>query len=371
MTAYYHIIGRPTGSAAIDEDWEQAEGAKFFCRNCGNRRCFDGPVNVQVVSQRIKGRLIIFGSPTVGFVEHNFIKELIPNPERFLWFGEVLTRSGKSIAGYSAYASRLRVVPIRARAPLETEPCPGCNRIVFTGYSGLNRYVVAPHGLRHEIYESNEGGLLLREDLFKKGEKNLKGLRIEKLSVESLGFDGVNVQELDYEDQELPQEPNETAERLETVALPQEPEVADSSVRYTGENPPENVLLKFPNWIQALDEEGVEGQDETTMKPDENQKVISVGTQHTAADVSIYSGKNCAALLSLEKGRVESVTVYDGMWSVKIEGDKWQPEKWAHDTRYHGNTTDFPITVKSRLPYVRTRCPIEFQLFPDGSIKKK
>lgn len=365
---YYHVIGRPTAGVDIDDDGLQLKLGSYFCGECRDRILATGAIPVCLNKRKIKGRLLVFGSPGIAIVEHAFIKALVLKPEEYFWFGEVLAPSGQPIQGYSTFASRLRVVPIRARAPLQTEPCRTCERFVFTGYDSPNRYVVAPRGLRHEIYESGNGGLFLREDIFMKAQKLLKGLRVERVTVEAQGFDGVTASELEYEDQELPQDPNKTAARLETVALPQEREIIDSSIRYTGENPPEHVLLTFPNWIQALDEEGIEGQDETTLKPDETQTVISADTQHTAADAIIYSGKSCAALLSLENGRIESVTVYDGMWSVRVDGDKWQSEKWAHDTRYHGNTTDFPITIKSRLRYGRTLRPIELQLFPDGSV---
>ena len=38
-------------------------------------------------------------------------------------------------------------------------------------------------------------------------------------------------------------------------------------LRYTGCLPPPEVLAEFANWVFAVDEEDVEGQDETTIRP--------------------------------------------------------------------------------------------------------
>jgi hypothetical protein len=40
--------------------------------------------------------------------------------------------------------------------------------------------------------------------------------------------------------------------------------MADQDLRFTGDFPPLDVLERLPNWENALDEEDVEGQDETS-----------------------------------------------------------------------------------------------------------
>ena len=46
--------------------------------------------------------------------------------------------------------------------------------------------------------------------------------------------------------------------------------------RYTGEWPPLKVLEEIFNWDYALGEEHIKGQDETTLKPERNQKSTNV-----------------------------------------------------------------------------------------------
>jgi hypothetical protein len=57
--------------------------------------------------------------------------------------------------------------------------------------------------------------------------------------------------------------------------------------RYTGENPPVEVLAKFPNWVNAYDEEGELGQDETTLKPDFIDTHVTRDTAFTAVTLHL------------------------------------------------------------------------------------
>jgi hypothetical protein len=45
-------------------------------------------------------------------------------------------------------------------------------------------------------------------------------------------------------------------------------------LRFTGQNPPPELWREYPNWRNAYGEEGEEGQDETTLLPDEVQTHI-------------------------------------------------------------------------------------------------
>ena len=71
----------------------------------------------------------------------------------------------------------------------------------------------------------------------------------------------------------------------------------NANLRFTGENPPPELLSEYPNWENAYDEEGVEGQDETTLRPAENQSVIEEYTSFAAAEVVLNSGQKCPALI--------------------------------------------------------------------------
>jgi len=116
--------------------------------------------------------------------------------------------------------------------------------------------------------------------------------------------------------------------------------------RYTGGWPPPVVLDEIPNWQNALDEEGVPGQDESTIKPAENQRTITDDAEYTAADVVVADGRETPALIELDSGRPERVICFDGQVTREIScvrGDA--PIIPVPDaSRYL-----FPIRVVSRL----------------------
>jgi hypothetical protein len=133
-------------------------------------------------------------------------------------------------------------------------------------------------------------------------------------------------------------------------------------------------LEKFPNWKQALDEEGERGQDETTLKPDDEQRHIGEQTQSTAADAIFPNGRKHTAVLSatmdLWKGDVEYLSVYGGrsVWQVDLCGSRWTASLWAEDTRTPGDDSVFPLRVVSRVPSILDDRPLSFTLMADGKI---
>ena len=52
----------------------------------------------------------------------------------------------------------------------------------------------------------------------------------------------------------------------------------DNSLRFTGEWPPVELWAEQPNWEYALDEEDVQGQDETTLRPAADSSVVGPDT---------------------------------------------------------------------------------------------
>src|SRR5262245_52114629 len=48
----------------------------------------------------------------------------------------------------------------------------------------------------------------------------------------------------------------------------------EERLRFTGENPPLSLWARFPNWQNAIEEETFPGQDETTLRPADNQQTI-------------------------------------------------------------------------------------------------
>lgn len=59
-------------------------------------------------------------------------------------------------------------------------------------------------------------------------------------------------------------------------------------LRFTGQNPPPELWRTYPNWLNAFEEEGEAGQDETTLVPHEVQTHIAPHTAFTAATVCLH-----------------------------------------------------------------------------------
>lgn len=129
--------------------------------------------------------------------------------------------------------------------------------------------------------------------------------------------------------------------------------------RLTGENPSLEVLREFPNWEYALDEEGVEGQDETTLRPASNQSWLGDETVFTLGEVRLADGQRLPAFLELMSGRIEGVTVHGAetwAWSVRRIGT---PSRWTamlfdwlpeNERPPAVDLSALPMTVESALP---------------------
>ncbi|WP_146399679.1 hypothetical protein [Pseudobythopirellula maris] len=139
--------------------------------------------------------------------------------------------------------------------------------------------------------------------------------------------------------------------------------------RITGELPSVALLKKYPNWENALDEEGLEGQDESTLRPHPIQDSIPDDFLFTAGEVHAPSGETFNALIEIDYGAVNCVTVYSGSspsacWSfyqsVRLDG-------WATDclASFRNSSEDrtpapiedptvFPLVLETRLPFGRT-----------------
>jgi hypothetical protein len=135
------------------------------------------------------------------------------------------------------------------------------------------------------------------------------------------------------------------------------------SLRYTGESPPVEVLARHPNWINAHDEEDVEGQDETTLKPEDVQTHVTDDTTFTAGDITFADGTTMVVLISVLNGEVSGFCVYrEPEWPYLSHDDEWDlwsvmpdygspdrdgPERWWQ-------VQSFPARVASRLPFGST-----------------
>jgi hypothetical protein len=134
----------------------------------------------------------------------------------------------------------------------------------------------------------------------------------------------------------------------------------ENVLRYTGCWPPIDVLAKYPNWIFALDEEGKPGQDETTIKPETQQRSISEETCFTAADAKLADGRVLTAIMRLAANALLGLDVFEEVdwWSLTQQhGSRWQAlnETWlpAEERRPTVSLQDrriFPLSAESRLP---------------------
>jgi len=150
-----------------------------------------------------------------------------------------------------------------------------------------------------------------------------------------------------------------------------------SRLRYTGKNPSIEVLATYPNWTNAYDEEGLEGQDETTLKPENVQTQITDETTFTAGDIEFADARTLPVLISVTFGEVTGFHVYAdpespylsydekwSMWSIWSQGDPAEldrAERWW-------KSQHFPARVTSRLPLSTSGAQWEVVLDQDGMV---
>src|SRR5688500_14967146 len=109
-------------------------------------------------------------------------------------------------------------------------------------------------------------------------------------------------------------------------------------LRFTGENPPPEIWGEYPNWRNAYEEEGMNGQDETTLMPDEIKTHIRKYTSFTTGIARFNDGREFPAFLAVGEGRIDGCDVYqtanpwrviynrpDKRWTPFLA--EWLPEK--------------------------------------------
>jgi hypothetical protein len=138
--------------------------------------------------------------------------------------------------------------------------------------------------------------------------------------------------------------------------------------RFTGENPPLRLWHRFPNWQNAYEEEGMPGQDESTLRPADNQQTIDDDVSFTAGDAMLASGQSAPALLWVLCGELYSVCVYpepeqDNCWVLgfDVPSRRWiaMNDDWSLQVRgiLRVPVEDpgvFPLRITSRLPLRRS-----------------
>jgi hypothetical protein len=164
----------------------------------------------------------------------------------------------------------------------------------------------------------------------------------------------------------------------ESAPPPAPPPPPPRRYRYSsGRTPTPQVFERFPNWMAALDAEGP-GCDETTIRPDDEQRFIGPYTVYTAATATLADGRAVPALLGqpdatfLHRGEVDLVVVHDGSrpWRVTTDGEAWAASDSGRTKRHRDPA--FPIRLESRLPREATDGPrIGMTLHADGSMESE
>jgi hypothetical protein len=133
-------------------------------------------------------------------------------------------------------------------------------------------------------------------------------------------------------------------------------------LRFTGAWPSPLYWSDYPNWELALDEEGVDGQDETTLRPAEIQDCIAKYVSFTAGEATLANGSRMPALLEVDGDQLYAVNVFiddHSAWRICYNVpqrqwvsflQEWLTEAERGPTVVMSDANVFPLIVKSRLP---------------------
>lgn len=148
-----------------------------------------------------------------------------------------------------------------------------------------------------------------------------------------------------------------------------------SKIRYTDQFPPVDIVIKYPNWTDCLDEEAVEGQDESTIRPDKVQNIIGDGALYTAAKVIYPDGSEHIGLLfaaaCLNDDGPETLFILEPEfeWGIEILDDnEWVESDLTENTISSKDKTRLPMMVKSLLPLPDKKTYIEFKVENSGKL---
>jgi hypothetical protein len=148
--------------------------------------------------------------------------------------------------------------------------------------------------------------------------------------------------------------------------------------RYTGAFPPIEVLAQYPNWQNALEEEGEDGQDETTIRPADEQTYIAEFVTFTAADAVLASGEHAVAIgCVIESVGIAYLYVFNGTdwWELRYDEQTqlWRPftptyipEPERPPTVSLSDTSIFPLRFTTRVPFEPGGEPFTATINPDG-----
>jgi hypothetical protein len=155
-----------------------------------------------------------------------------------------------------------------------------------------------------------------------------------------------------------------------------------SPLRFTGENPPPELWQEFPNWRDAYEEEGEEGQNETTLMPHEEQSHIAEHTSFTAGRVRFSDGREFPAFMAVAKNQVDGCQVYESAapWRIyyKYPEKRWVPYRaeWLSEPERSPSVSFedakvFPLEIRLRLPWKRGEAPKRYRIDQTGQMREK
>jgi hypothetical protein len=142
--------------------------------------------------------------------------------------------------------------------------------------------------------------------------------------------------------------------------------------RLTGRRPSARQLDRWPNWRSCLDEEDEQGQDESTMRPDDEQTVIGPETNGTAFTATDATGRSFSLFGlavwpdDLKRGHLDQVVLLERparTIDVAGHGRSWKPS--ACRLTLPPDSPRLPIRARSVLP-LRDGRHLELRLAAGG-----
>jgi len=154
-----------------------------------------------------------------------------------------------------------------------------------------------------------------------------------------------------------------------------------NNLRFTGANPPTELWRQYPNWRNALEEEGKDGQDESTLMPHEIQTHIGPFTSFTAGTARYVDGREFPVFLAVIENRIVGCYVYDGAvpWSIYFRGPQkrwlpyradWLPEAERPRVVSFDDKSIFPLKISMFVPWRMGDVPSVYQISSLGQMSE-
>jgi hypothetical protein len=147
-------------------------------------------------------------------------------------------------------------------------------------------------------------------------------------------------------------------------------------LRFTPGPPTRAALAKYPLWCMALDEEERPGQDESTIRPSDDQERIDDSTAYVAAVAKTPSGRTFDAMIEGDgyginaTNDVEQITIWidDEPVLVKLLGKKLWVHRSNRSPLGYFNDQHLPLEVRAVVPGAKSK-PFTITLLADGRIR--